>query len=174
MTSWHSLTRRRKWSCKCSMGERSGDLAGHCNTLWMGKMPRTVWTGLIMLENPTLCCCKYGTTTGSIIPSHQSNANVGMDAFNQAACSLFLTVLSQTLVPIAFLGKRPIFRLERNLLRRDEVVRKRSSCGVVLRGLPDLVSLGPSQFAEICSVVDLLLILGVGNARQCLLPTGQR
>ena len=97
-----------------------------------------------------------------------------MDAFNQAACSLFLTVLSQTLVPIAFLGKRPIFRLERNLLRRDEVVRKRSSCGVVLRGLPDLVSLGPSQFAEICSVVDLLLILGVGNARQCLLPTGQR
>ena len=56
LTSWRSLTRRRKWSCKCSMGERSSDLAGHCNTLtlWMGKMPRTVWTGLIMLENPNV------------------------------------------------------------------------------------------------------------------------
>ena len=62
----------------------------------------------------------------------------GRHAFNRAACSLFLTVLSQTLVPVAFLSKRPNFRLERNLLRRDKVVRKQSSRGVVLRGLPDL------------------------------------
>ena len=40
LTSWRSLTCRPKWSHKCSMGERSGDLAGHCNTLtlWMRKM----------------------------------------------------------------------------------------------------------------------------------------
>ena len=56
-------------------------------------------------------------------------------------------------MPVAFLSKRPNFRLERNSLRRDEVVRKRSFRGAVLRGLPDL---GRSQFAEICSVVDLL------------------
>ena len=40
LTSWRSLTWRPKWSHKCSMGERSGDLAGHCNTLmlWMRTM----------------------------------------------------------------------------------------------------------------------------------------
>ena len=40
LTSWCSLTLRPKWSHKCSMGERSGDLAGHCNalTLWSHKM----------------------------------------------------------------------------------------------------------------------------------------
>ena len=61
--------------------------------------------------------------------------------------ALFLTVLSQILMPVAFLGKRPNFRLERNLLRRDEVVRKRSSRGVVLRGLPDL---GRSATFTVC------------------------
>ena len=134
------------------MGERSDDLAGHCNTLtlWMRKM---FWVFLAVcgwalscLKISTLCCCKYGTTTGSIIPSRQRNANVGM-AFNRASCSLFLTVLSQTLVPVAFLSKRPNFRLERNLLCRDEVVRKRSSCGVVLLGLPDL---GRSATSPVC------------------------
>ena len=82
------------------------------------------------------------------------------------ACSLFLTVLSQTLVPEAFLSKRPNFRLERILLRRDEVVRKRSSRGAVFAVC--LIWVGPrrSQFAEICSVVDLLSIRDVGNAEQ--------
>ena len=39
-----------------------------------------------------------------------------------------------------------------------------------------LIYVGPrrSQFAEICSVVDLLSIGGVGNAKQRLLPTCQR
>ena len=116
----------------------NGDLAGHCSTLtlWMRNM---YWVclaecgrALSCWKIPTLCCCKYGTT-GSIIPSRQ-----GRHAFSRAAYSLFLTVLSQTLVPVAFLSKRPNFRLERNLLHRDEVMGKRSSGGVVLRGLPDL------------------------------------
>ena len=71
----------------------------------------------------------------------------GRYAFNRAACSLFLTVLSQTFVPVAFLSKRPNFGLNRNLLRRDEVVRKRSFRGVVLSGLPDL---GPSATFPVC------------------------
>ena len=133
------------------MGERSGDLAGHCSTLmlWMHKM---FWVCLAVCGRalscwkiPTLCCCKYGTTTGSIILSRQQKANVGTARFQ--ACSLFLTVLSQTLVPAAFLKKRPNFRLERNLLDRDEVVRKWSFCGVVLRGLPDL---GRSATFPVC------------------------
>ena len=39
-----------------------------------------------------------------------------------------------------------------------------------------LIWVGPrrSQFAEICSVVDLLSIRGVGNTEQRLLPTYQR
>ena len=39
-----------------------------------------------------------------------------------------------------------------------------------------LIWVGPqhSQFAGICSVVDLLSIRGVGNAEQRLLPTCQR
>ena len=124
------------------MGERSGNLAGHCNTLtlWMHNM---FWVCLAVCGRAsscwkiaTLCCCKYGTTIGSIIPSRQRNANV--HAFNRAVCSLFLTVLSQALVPEAFLSKRPNFRIEGNLLRRDEVVRKRSSRSAVLRGLPDI------------------------------------
>ena len=41
-------------------------------------------------------------------------------------------------MPVAFLSKRPNFRLERNLLSRDEDVRKRSSSGMVLRVQPDL------------------------------------
>ena len=71
----------------------------------------------------TLCCCKYGTTTGSIIPSRQRNANVGMARFQSSG------VLPIPECPVAnsfnssFLSKRPNFRLERNLLRRDEVVR---------------------------------------------------
>ena len=136
------------------MGERSGDLAGHSKTLtlWMCKM---FWESLAVCGRalscwkiPTLCCCKYGTTTGSIIPSRQRNANVGgRHAFNRALCSLFLTVLLQTLVAVAFLSKRPNFRLERNLLRRDEVVRKRSSRDMVLRCLPDL---GRSATFPVC------------------------
>ena len=122
------------------MGERSSDLAGHCNTLtlWMGKMPRTVWTGLIMLENPNIMLLqiRYNNRFDNSVTSVECQH--GDVPFNQAAYSLFLTVLSQTLLPIAFLGKRPIFQLERNLLRRDEVVRKHFSRGVVLRGLPDL------------------------------------
>ena len=120
------------------MGERSGDLAGHCNrlTLWMRKM---FWVCLAVCGRalscwkiPTLCCCKYYTTTGSIIPSRQRNANVETAHFQSSGISLFLTVLSQTVVPVAFLSKRPNFRLERN---RDEVVKKRSSRGVLLRDL---------------------------------------
>ena len=114
--------------------------------LWMHKM---FWVCLVVFGRalscrkiPSLCCCKYGTTTGSIIPSRQRNAN----AFNRAAYSLFLTVSSQTLAPVAFLSKGPNFRLERNLLRRDEV-RKRSSRSVVLRRLPDL---GRSATFQIC------------------------
>ena len=67
--------------------------------------------------------------------------------FNRAACCLFLTALSQTLVPVAFLSKRPNFGLERNLLCRDEVVRKRTPCGLVLLGLPDL---GRSATFPVC------------------------
>ena len=166
-----------KWSQKCSMGERSSALASYCNTLtlWMRKM---FWVCLAVCGQalqcwkiPTLCCCKYGTTTGSIILSRQRNATIGTAHFSQASCSLFLTVLSQALVPVAFLSKRPNFRPERNLLRWDEVVRKQSSRGIVYPIC--LIWVGPrhSWFAEICSVVDLLLICGVGNAKQHLLPT---
>ena len=77
----------------------------------------------------------------------KSQCYVGQRAFNRAAYSLFLAVLSQTLVPVAFLTKRHNFRLDRNLLRRDEVMRKRSSRGVVLRGLPDL---GRSATFPVC------------------------
>ena len=72
LTSWRSLTWQPKWSHKCSMGKRSGDLAGHCNTLtlWMRKI---FWVCLAVCGRNlscwiilTLCCCKYGTTTGSI------------------------------------------------------------------------------------------------------------
>ena len=93
---------------------------------------------------PTLCCCKYGTKTASVIPSHQQNSN----AFNLPACSLFLTVLLQTLVPVAFLNKRPNFRLERNLFCQDEVARKRSSRGMHLRNMPDM---GRSAMFPVCS-----------------------
>ena len=102
------------------MGERSGDLASHCHTLtsWMRKM---FWVclavcgqALLCWKNP-FCCCKYGTTTGLIIPSHQWNASVGTP-LNRAVSSLFVAVLSQTLMKVAFLSKRPNFRLERNLL----------------------------------------------------------
>ena len=71
---------------KCLMGERSNDLAGHCNTLtfWMRKM---FWVHLAVCGRAlscckilTLCFCKYGTT-GSIIPSRQRNANVGTTRF---------------------------------------------------------------------------------------------
>ena len=157
---------------------RSGDLAGHCNTLtlWMHKMS-WVWLAvcgwaLSCWKIPMLCCCKYRTTTGSIISSSQRNANVGTAQFNPAARSLFLTVLSQTLVPVAFLSK-PNFRLERNLLRRDEV-RKRSSRGIFLRVCLIWAGLRRSQFTEICSVVNLLLIRGIGYAKQRLLLTCQR
>ena len=72
------------------MEERSGDLVGHCNTLklWMRKMS---WVCLAACERalscwkfPTLCCCKYGTTTGSIIPSRQRNAKVGTARFQSS------------------------------------------------------------------------------------------
>ena len=103
------------------MGESSSDLAGHCNTLtlWMRK---TFWVCLAVCVR-ALSCWK-------------SQRYVVANTVQQP--SLFLTVLLQTVVPVAFLRKRHNFRLERNLLRRDEVVRKRSSRGVVLRGLPDL------------------------------------
>ena len=121
----------------------------------------------------TLCCCKYGTTTGSTI--HVSGMpTYGRYASNRAVCSLFLTVLSQTLAPVAFLSKRPNVRLERNLLRRDEVVRKCLPAAWFYAVC--LIRVGPrrSKFAEICSVVDLLLIRDFGNAEQRLLPTCQR
>ena len=110
LTSWCSLTWQPKWSHRCSLGERSGDLAGHCNTLtlWMHKIfwvcLAVCWQALLFWKISTLCCWEYCTTTGSIIPSHQRNANVGTYAFNRAACSLFLTVLLQTLVPVVFLS----------------------------------------------------------------------
>ena len=87
LTSWCSLTWQPKWPQKCSVGERSGDLAGNCNTLtlWMCKMS---WVCLAVCGRALscwkvlmLCCCKYGTTTGSIIPSRQWNANVGKARF---------------------------------------------------------------------------------------------
>ena len=90
LTLWHSLTRRPKWSHKCSMGERSSDLTGHCNTLtlWVRKM---FWVCLAVCGQalscwkiPTLCCCKYGTTTDSIIPSRQRNADVGTARFQSS------------------------------------------------------------------------------------------
>ena len=91
LTSWRSLTWRLKWSYKCSMGERSGYLAGHCNILmlWMRKM---FWVCLAVcgralscLKIPTLCCCKYCTTTGSIIPSCQRNANLETARFQSSS-----------------------------------------------------------------------------------------
>ena len=90
LTSWRSLTRRPKWSHKCPMGVKSGDLAGYCNTLtlWMRKM---LWVCLAVCRRAlscwkiqTLCCCKYGTTTRSIIPSRLRNANVGTARFQSS------------------------------------------------------------------------------------------
>ena len=50
-------------------------------------------------------------------------------------------------MPVAFLSKRTYFQQERNLLRRDEIVRKRSSHGVALRGMADL---GRSATFPVC------------------------
>ena len=96
-------------------------------------------------------------------------------AFNRAASSLFLTVLSQTLVPVAFLSKRPNYRLERNLLREGEVVFSENDLPAACFYAVCLIWVSPrrSQFDEICSVVDLLSICGVGNVEQRLLPTRQ-
>ena len=123
------------------MGERSSDLAGHCNALTYGCVKCSGYAsqcvdGHYHIEN-SKCCCKYGTTTGSIIPSRQRNVR-RRHAFNRAACSLFLTEMSQTLVPVAFLSKRPNLQLKRNLLLRDEVA---------LRGVPDL---GQSATFPVC------------------------
>ena len=90
LTSWRSLTWRPKSSNECSIGERSSDLAGRCNTLtlWMRKM---FWVCLAVCGRAsscwkvsTLCCCKYGTTTDTIIPSRQRNANVGTASFQSS------------------------------------------------------------------------------------------
>ena len=132
-------------------------------------MPRSVWTGIIMLDNPIvmLLQIQYNNRLDNSVTSAECQRRDG--TLSVERCSLFLTVLSQTLVPIAVPSKRPNFRLERNLLRRDEVVRKRSSRGVVLRGLPDMGRSATSQYTEIYSIVNLLSIRGVGNTKQCLL-----
>ena len=90
LISWRSLTWRPKWSHKCSMGEGSGDLAGRCNTLTL-RMRKMFWVCLAVCGRAlscwkiqTLCCCKYGTTTCSIIPSRQRNANVGTARFQSS------------------------------------------------------------------------------------------
>ena len=92
-------------------------------------------TGIIMLENPNvmLLQTRYNNRFDNSVTLAECQRRNGT-----LSISLFLTALSQTLVPVAFLSQRSKFRLERNLLRRDEVVRKRYSCGVVLCGLPDL------------------------------------
>ena len=105
------------------------------------------------------------------VSQRQQNANVGTARFQS---SLFLTLLSQTLVPGAFLSNQPNFQLERNLLRQDEAVIKRSSSGGVLRGLPDL---GKSvTFPVYWNLFNSRLNVncGVGNAQQRLMPTCQR
>ena len=112
-------------------------------------MLRSVWSGIIMMENPNvmLLQIRYNNRLNNSVTSAECHPTSGRYPFNRAACNLFLTVLSQTLVPVAFLSKQRNFRLERNLLRRDKVVRKPSSCGVVLRGLSDL---GRSAMFPVC------------------------
>ena len=130
-----------------------------------------------MLESPNVMLLQiwYNNRLDNSVTSAECQRIDGRHAFNRSACSLYPTVLSQTLVSVAFLSKRPNFRLERNLSRRDEVLRKRSSLSVWFYAVC-LIWVGPqrSQFAEICSGVDLLSIRGVGNAEQRLLPTCQR
>ena len=102
-------------------------------------MPRNVWTGIIMLENPNIMLLqiRYNNRLDNSVTSVECQCRDGTLSI-EAACSLLLTVLLQALVPVAFLSKQPNFLLERNLLHQDEVMRKWSSCDVVLRGLPDL------------------------------------
>ena len=100
-----------------------------CSGYASQRVDRHCYVGKIL----TLCCCKYGTTTGSIIPSRQRNANEGTARFQSSGVWPF----PDCPVANSCLSKPPKFRLERNLLRRDEVFRKRSSRGVVLLGLPN-------------------------------------
>ena len=65
-------------------------IAGHYNTL-TSCMRKMFWICLAVCGRalscwkiPTLCCCKYGTTTGLIIPSRQRNANVGTARFQSS------------------------------------------------------------------------------------------
>ena len=85
-------------------------------------MPR-----IILLENPNVMFCKYGTTTGSIIPSRQRNANVRGACFQSSGVYPIPDCPVANSCASSIPQQRPNFRLERNLLHRDEVVRKWSS-----------------------------------------------
>ena len=136
------------------MGERSGDLAGHCNTLtlWMRKM---FWFASQCMDGHYHVGKSQRYVVANTLQQQARNSVTSAEcqrrdgplSIERRIAYSIPDCLSQTLVPVAFLSKRPNFRLERNLLRRDEVVRKRSSCGVVLRGLPNL---GRSATFPVC------------------------
>ena len=101
-------------------------------------MPRNVWTGIIMLENPNIMLLQIlnNNRLDNSITSAECQRRDGKLSIELRAAYSWLSC--HTFVPVAFLGNQRIFWLERNLLRRDEVLRKWSSSGVVLHSLPDL------------------------------------
>ena len=76
-----------------------------------------------MLENPNvmLLQIRYNNRLDNSVTSAECQRRGGTLSIKWRVAQ-FLTVLSQTLVPVAFLRKRPNVRLERNLLHQDEVV----------------------------------------------------
>ena len=112
-------------------------------------MPHSECTGIIILGNPDVmllkirCNNRLGNSVTSAECQHR-DGTISIErrvAYPRPSCR---TLLWQYL---AFHSKQPNFRLERNLLRRDEVMRKQSSCGVVLPCLPDL---GRSMTFPVC------------------------
>ena len=81
-------------------------------------MPRIVLTTIIMLENPNIMLLqiRYNNRLDKSVTSAECQRRDDTFSIKEAG-SLFLTVLSQTLMPVAFLSKQPNFQLERNLLR---------------------------------------------------------
>ena len=112
-------------------------------------MPHSVLTGIIMLENPNVMLLQYNRLDNSVT-SEECQGRDGTLSIERRVAYSWLScrkLLCQSVHSCAFLSKRPNFRLQRNLLHRDEVVRKRSSRGVVLRRLPDL---GRSATFPVC------------------------
>ena len=110
-------------------------------------MPRSVCTGIIMLENPNIMLLqiRYNNRLDNSVTSAECQRRDSTLSIER--CVAYSWLSCRTLVSLAFHGKEPNFWLKRNLLLQDEVMRKWSSRGLVFRGLPDL---GQSAMFLVC------------------------